>query len=127
HRIGDALALSISYGPRGVPRSEHGLDGGMELRTRIAREACAVAVAQDLLEAVDHARERLGGEGLCHALRPGGEEALLLDDGLELAARDAERDVPEHLEEPPVRVERKGAVVAVHRGEPVEAGAAQAH
>ena len=118
HQTGDLVDPAIGNRLGGVPGSEHGLDGRLQLAIGILRERLADMLLVDGLVAIAELAETLGRH-----IRVLGHLVLLLD-GIELRLEvmmiDAHHDVAEHVDEPTVRIEREAVVAgqcrhSVHR------------
>ena len=109
-RVGDVARPPVDACPRRVPAAEDRADRKPELLAGILRERVPGALAVDLLELADD-----GGQRVRVEVDVGSDAALALrarEDVLEQVRLDTLDDVPEHLQEPPVGVEREPPVAA---------------
>mmetsp|Transcript_10773 Transcript_10773/g.25221 ORF Transcript_10773/g.25221 Transcript_10773/m.25221 type:complete len:521 (+) Transcript_10773:143-1705(+) len=106
-KASDVVDVAVGHGAVRIPRVKHRVDRELELLLRILRELLALRLVHRLVSLAE-LHEVFGSEVrvLLHTLRL----LQVLHRLLEERVVDAEHDVPEHVQKPPVRVVREPRV-----------------
>ena len=106
--VRDAVGAPVDLRARRVPRVEDGPDRALELVAGVLRERLARVLGVDLEEATGQLAQV--GDVELDVLRYSAVGLESRELALEELAVDARHDVPEHLDEPPVGIEREALV-----------------